>query len=182
MRVAAWLLLVATVLWQLLALPFSELGPLLGARGAFGALGSLGTITPNFVLLVLLYLALADRSHSSVLAALLIGAAVEAISLDPWGAHTLGYFFAVWLLRASLVESWADHGLPRLLLVSIGVTAAVTVRLCVLWLAAPDLQTAPIASWGIELIYNVAMSLPLFGLLDAFRERLVRTPHRQLAT
>jgi rod shape-determining protein MreD len=167
MRAWGWCLLAATLLWQLVALPVY-------------ALGSWGTVAPNFVLLVLLYLALQDRSHRVVIAALLIGAVTETLSLDPWGAHTLGYFFAVWLLRASLVESWADRRLPRLVLVAIGVTTAVSVRLCVLWLAAPDLETPAVGRWAVELVYNLAASWPLFTLLDAFRERLVRAPHRQL--
>ena len=168
MRAWGWCLLTATLLWQLVALPLY-------------ALDELGSIAPNFVLLVLLYLALQDRSHRVVMAALLAGAAAETLSLDPWGAHTLGYFFAVWLLRASLVESWADHRLPRLLLVAIGVTTAVSVRLSVLWLATPDLETPAVALWAAELAYNLAAAVPFFTLLDAFRDRLVRAPYRQLA-
>jgi len=198
-RIPAFALLVAVLLWQVLAIPLYRLVWLEKALPGWPL-----SAAPNFVLLTLLYFALEDRSRRALGSAVVCGLCVEAVSLDPWFSHTLGYLFAAWLLRLQLLEGWADFLLPRGVLVFVGVAAAVTLRIVVIWLShevydpgglgafgavGGGLQRIPFQDYNpsglsffvFELAYNLIASWVVFPLLDAFRPSLIRTPRKNLA-
>lgn len=199
MKFPAFALLVLVLLWQILALPLYRLVWIENALPGWPL-----SATPNFVLLTLLYFALEDRSKRALTAAVLCGFCVEFVSLDPWFSHTLGYLFAAWLLRLQLLEGWADFLLPRSALVLIGVAAAVTLRIVVVWLSHEVYDPGGLGTFGavggglrripyqdydpsglsffvFELAYNLVASWLVFPLLDTFRLRLIRTPRKKLA-
>lgn len=94
MRVPAILFLLLAFVYQLICLP----------------LYTFDRVGPDFVLAAVIGLALYARSPTALVAAVLCGTANDALSLNPWGAHTLPYVVVVWfVLRMRAKIDGADR-------------------------------------------------------------------------
>lgn len=181
MKRTSFLVLCAALAYQLLALPLYSLRPDdVLASLSLGPLLPGERIAPDFVLLVLVWFAVLDPTSRVLWAALSCGLIVDALSLDPWFAHALGYPVAVWFVRLPLRERWAEAFLPRLLVTALALVFAAAVRMAVLWLSQPRAASPALESFGLEILYDLLLSVPLFVLLDACRSRLIATPRRRL--
>jgi hypothetical protein len=177
MKGSAILLLAAALLFEMLALPLYRLGPLALDPGGGAGIES---VAPDFLLLAIIYLALADRSRRILVAAIGSGTAAGAFSLDPWFAPALSYLAVVSLLRVPAREGWGETALPRAGLVVVGLAAALAVRHSLLWLSEPDCVPPGAGAFVLEVAYGTLLALVVFPVLDAFRGRLVPPPARKL--
>ena len=177
MKAGAVVLLAAAFAFEVVALPFYRLDL---TRCELGRDWGLEAVAPDFILLVLAYLSLADRSRRTLLAAFAIGISVGFVSLDPWFAPALAYAAAVWLIGLSAGEGWGEGALPRAWLALVGCAAAGAIRHLLCWLSQPDCLLPGVPSYLLEVAYDGVMALGLFPFLDGLRSQLVSQPARKL--
>jgi hypothetical protein len=137
-------------------------------------------VGPDFLLILLAYFAVLDRSLRVFGAAIGAGLAQSELSLDPWLAPALSYLILVWLLRLAAEEGWTDGAFPRFLFASLAMAAASTARLGVLWLGEPEFHLPGLPSLALEALYNTLLGLVLFPILDHYRRHLLLVPARKL--
>jgi rod shape-determining protein MreD len=148
--------------FQLIALPLYKIGP----------------IGPDFLLIIVAYVAAFDRPRAALGLAALVGLAADLLSADPWGARALGYL-APWLIfHVAGAAGWVEDSIPRAVLLAFATAGAGAVRLALL-----DLHDEPAGPFALEAaggmaLYNAVLGLAAFRLLDAFRGRLVAPVRR----
>ena len=146
----------------------AALGLQMLARSAYAIhLPFAGSVAPHFVLLVVFYHALEAGAYRTFWLALVGGLLLEGLSLDPWFSQTGGLLLGCLLLHFPALERWGEHALLRLPFLAVALAAATAARLAVLSLETPSFPLpAPSALCG-SLLYDVALSIPLFGFLAA---------------
>ena len=151
-------------LFQIFLLPLYQIGP----------------AGPDFVLLLLLYVARHDRLRRSLPLALFSGLLADALSMDPWGAHAAAYAGAVLFLGQWARDGWRGEPGARIVTAAAGALVAGALRLGVLSLVKDSRPLFEITALASCALYNGFLSLIVFGLLDPFRSRLFVVPARLL--
>jgi rod shape-determining protein MreD len=159
-RPLALLALVLAFAYQSLAMPFYRWGP----------------AAPDFVLLVLGYLAFFERPRRALALAFAAGSLLDLLSLDPWGARALGWLPAVLLAAAAGSAAWSGDALPRALTAGAAAGVAEAARALILLAAEPEAVPGLGAIAG-RAAWNGVLALVVFPLLDAVRGRL-HSPRR----
>lgn len=158
-----WLpaLLVLALAYQMVALPLYRFGP----------------AVPDFVLIVIAYVALEERRGRALTIGLLTGLVVDALSLEPWGVHGLGYTVASMLLLVARRVSRTDDVAVRFLLVALASLTVAGLRFAMLWKPGATTLAEEALAAGATALYNGILGSLVFALLDPVRTRLV-TPAR----
>lgn len=157
----AIVLLGAALAYQLLALPLYKVG----------------SVGPDFVLVVLLYLAIHESAARGVFAAALSGLLLDAISIEPFGSYSLGYVggaAAVWISRHAVFAGgpWSPTAPRRAALALVGIVASNLPRAAL----DPALASQVLAGLLGCAAYSAATIPVIFGLLEAHRCWLFREP------
>jgi len=135
-------LALAAVVWQTTASHWYEVG---GAR-------------PDFVLVVLVAIALDGPARAGWTAAAVAGGLVDVLSLDAFGAHLGAALALVLVVRQGVRGGLGDDAIFRVPLAALGLGVAVTLRPLLHWLLAGERA-------ALELAPQVALSTGLFALL-----------------
>ncbi len=128
-------------------------------------LWELGGVRPHFLLVAVLTLAALRRAHEAWLAAIVVGAAVDWLSIDPWGVHLASFAAAVAIVRSGVRHGWADRAAARLAFLAVGVVVACAVRAAAMWAIAET--ASPLAVQIAAAAYTLVVLWPVARLVGA---------------
>jgi rod shape-determining protein MreD len=165
MTIGTFMLIALAIVYQTVALPLYQIG----AAG------------PDFVLVAVGYPAMYGGGAAPIVLATMTGLLVDALSLEPWGAHALGYVVAAGILQVARRGGWGASALGRLGWVSTAVAVAFLLRLSIVGDAADPRLAVKLWAVALSTTLTIAASLLVFPLLDVVRLRVVRLAPGRLA-
>lgn len=149
-------LVTCAFLYQLVALP----------------LYTFGGIAPDFVLAATCALAACGRPGVALVLAPACGVIFDAVSLDPWSSHALGYLLASWILVRARARRWMSDPLSLALLIFVAGAGATAVRYAIAFI---DQGGDVLPGWTrgvLEAGYSGAAACVVTGLAGPFRDAL----------
>ena len=148
--------------FQIVALPLYRIGP----------------VGPDFLLILVAYVAAFDRPRRALAFALAVGLVADAVSADPWGTRALGYLAPWGILLLARGSGWTEDAIPRAVLIALATCASGAVRIALLSLRAEPLGPLELEAAAGMALYNAFLGLAAFRLLDAFRGRILAPARR----
>jgi rod shape-determining protein MreD len=151
------------LIYQTVALPLYALGP----------------VGPDFVLLAVTWAAIWEPRARAVVVAVVTGIIVDAISLDPWGVHAVGYGLAALLVASRSGRRCEEGGLRRVASAAAAAAVALAIRQAILWEGVRPFihELAPAAA---SALYTMVVGIAVFAILDAHEGRLLSPLYRRL--
>jgi rod shape-determining protein MreD len=143
--------------FQVVALPLYRIGP----------------IGPDFLLILVAYVAAFDRPRRALVFASAVGLLADALSADPWGTRAIGYLAPWGIFRLAGGSGWTEDAIPRAILLALATSTCGAARLILLSLAGEPPGPLDFKVMAGMALYNAFLGLAVFRLLDPFRARIV---------
>jgi rod shape-determining protein MreD len=134
---------------------------------------SLREVVPRLVFLIVSYATLFCSRREAVTTAVAAGVVVDTLSLNPWGIHLAGLLLADHFLSLGRAAGWADHVLPRTLLLTAVAVLFFSLDAALVWTLGDVVPRVDL--YALSMAYTVLLSLPCFHLLEA----VFRLPERR---